>query len=1384
MPSTIESALVIIDRASAPVRGIRREVRGLQGDAEKAGRALDAMAGPKAATEMQAVSDRTRTLKGDLRGLRDELPLLNRQVDMYSRRLSSATRETDRLVTSTDRLAVSLRAVGAIDARPAVHVDGIAESRAELAALRRDLRQFGHETATARARVVGSRSGASGGGGGARSGFYAGTGGVGAFTTRGPALAAAGLLLGRPLLGGAGALGGSLLGAGLGAGAVGTAGLGALGVGGLGLASIMIPAKKEIEAASKAQANYTRVVAQYGAASKQAAAAQFTLNRAMAAAPAGTGSLLTQRDALRRDWRAATRPGQGSLMRLGAGAMARFRTRALPRVAGDVNQIAAATEHQGLHLADFLTGPQSLRTIDVLAHSFTGNLDEAEHSLENVLSTMSHLAVAATPFFHEGMVWLEHWTHGWAANTKDIAGTRHTMAGYINDLKAWAHLTSSAFGLAKDVLMGGRPSGTSMVNDLTKTLTMWDRWVERNPRKMDEFFRNAVSDTDKIAHSLADAAVGLNHMAADLRPILSPLERLVSLFGALSGSLSPGAAATILLGIRAGRSQIAGRGGLNSMLGGLGTVQGPGGSTGMLPLLLGGGAAAASAKVVGGLTLAERGQRFSWARQLAAERSLWGGAGLTGTLEGVRAASVGLTGATARGALRAGGTVGRFALPALAIGGLQGAFSGAGANQGHGVLSSPLWAVRNAAQGALAMFGIAHPVLGTDDRTNRGLSRATQFMSMLPGGQNPTTSQAASAARALRPELASAEQATANAFANRNNFAEAMAYLKALRAQAAAYRQIAKDAKHAGEVERNQRSRDHAGRLTTSFGKADDVLSKRFGPEKAMDLTVHSVLDKMRGMNRTGAKILGENVLSWAREQARHNPALAGSVDWLTKHIEAGFSKMGDHVLVVNGKILTGSAAQWKSIGDAISSPAEAARLKVGKAFDDIQQQAVGALMAMGYSSSAATQFVRDAGAGKVSAANPAAALGPVDQGGATLDHSGRRAARAKKTGDGIGDGHGTRPRARAAAAGPANLMGANAGLGVYEKIGENYGLGVSSGRRPGAITASGNVSLHATGDAIDEAGPAAGMLAYARFLASNYGGGIDELIHTPLGYGIKDGKRVPLSFWGPVINAEHEGHVHVGDRTPPGGGAGGLSLGLSMDTAGPGLHQVNLRAPRSGLGGVPGGLADAASTAYAAALGAKINALAGGGSGAGALGGGGGGSAAGLRARFGLPAIFDAIRGAESGNNPNAHNASGASGWYQIMMPLHAALVAQEAQRLGRPNDVYDPEVNTAVAADLYHESGLSPWAASRPKWGASGDGLGWDRPLLAGGRPVAVAAGVSGRGAGHTVNVHQGAVQVVVGGGGLSEQHVDALVHQRIGEFVDAVLEDLHSGDQESVL
>ncbi len=117
---------------------------------------------------------------------------------------------------------------------------------------------------------------------------------------------------------------------------------------------------------------------------------------------------------------------------------------------------------------------------------------------------------------------------------------------------------------------------------------------------------------------------------------------------------------------------------------------------------------------------------------------------------------------------------------------------------------------------------------------------------------------------------------------------------------------------------------------------------------------------------------------------------------------------------------------------------------------------------------------------------------------------------------------------------GVVNLRGANPDLARYAILGARFGLGVSSGLRPGSITSSGNTSLHASGDALDIAGPADRMLAFARAVASRFGSGLDELIHTPLGFGISGGRRVA-----PYARADHFDHVHIGDRSVAGGGGG-----------------------------------------------------------------------------------------------------------------------------------------------------------------------------------------------------------------------------------------------------
>lgn len=127
---------------------------------------------------------------------------------------------------------------------------------------------------------------------------------------------------------------------------------------------------------------------------------------------------------------------------------------------------------------------------------------------------------------------------------------------------------------------------------------------------------------------------------------------------------------------------------------------------------------------------------------------------------------------------------------------------------------------------------------------------------------------------------------------------------------------------------------------------------------------------------------------------------------------------------------------------------------------------------------------------------------------------------------------------------GGIDLHGAKSYLTKYAQSAMRYGLSVSSGLRPGAITSSGNPSLHGTGDAIDLVGTARDMLRFARHAFSSWGKQLRELIHTPLNFGVKNGRRVPLSFWGQTVNADHVGHVHVG------GGAGGVGgLGGLLDT-------------------------------------------------------------------------------------------------------------------------------------------------------------------------------------------------------------------------------------------
>ncbi len=148
--------------------------------------------------------------------------------------------------------------------------------------------------------------------------------------------------------------------------------------------------------------------------------------------------------------------------------------------------------------------------------------------------------------------------------------------------------------------------------------------------------------------------------------------------------------------------------------------------------------------------------------------------------------------------------------------------------------------------------------------------------------------------------------------------------------------------------------------------------------------------------------------------------------------------------------------------------------------------------------------------------------------------------------GKGIGDGMGHMLEGfPLGGAGGGDLMGANQNLAPFAALGRLYGLSVTSGLRPGAITSSGNLSLHATGNAIDvNAGAPFQMMAYANAMKKMYGSKLKELIYTPMGIGIKNGRPVDIkSFYGPQVASDHFDHVHVamqrGGMAVPGHGSG-----------------------------------------------------------------------------------------------------------------------------------------------------------------------------------------------------------------------------------------------------
>ncbi len=137
--------------------------------------------------------------------------------------------------------------------------------------------------------------------------------------------------------------------------------------------------------------------------------------------------------------------------------------------------------------------------------------------------------------------------------------------------------------------------------------------------------------------------------------------------------------------------------------------------------------------------------------------------------------------------------------------------------------------------------------------------------------------------------------------------------------------------------------------------------------------------------------------------------------------------------------------------------------------------------------------------------------------------------------------------------------------LGKYEALGHKYGLQTTSGLRRGDPGWHGKNRARDLSDGVNTPG----MMKYARHMFSKFGKNLLELIYTPMGVGIKDGKPVNIrSFYGAKVAAAHHNHVHVAAQR------GGMVPGSGVGDKVPALLEpkegiINSRAVKA-LGGPP----------------------------------------------------------------------------------------------------------------------------------------------------------------------------------------------------------------------
>lgn len=1041
------------------------------------------------------------------------------------------------------------------------------------------------------------------------------------------------------LAGGLGALVGSLGRALKGASALAVGGIGVLGVALGGLVGIIAPAVSRMGQLGTAFSDLTTAQQQYGKSSQEAADAAKQLQviqkqlRSQGFDVGGAMGVLRGLREIREEFMSRTQTGQGEFFDLMADGIERAK-RLLPAFASSANRTMKATR---LAVGDFLErldGPEFRTFLDRMTRTYEVVARPLARSFANIGEALGNIAMAVRPDMERLAFALDRTTEGWAQATSDIGAMRRNLRPAVSEVGDWYRLLKASWYWMTALFGAGADQGQGLVQSMTDKLNEQTEWFRKNPATMKEFYDTAIQGTKDFARLVGDIAPSFMDIAEAMRPVVKALESIVNLLSNIQiGNINALTLAIVGLGV-----------------GKLGGMINQGGKLSFLnrvmnPAMLSPGLAGA-AGAMGGATPVYVVNAAQMGLASAA-----GGVGVGGMASPTRMTTVGGAVGSAK-ALRYGVNPATGAMVTGSRLGAGAGMLGRGAMAGARVLGRGLWPLaalmgigdfistegnildRFAGAASGATFGL-FPKRQTSEEIGQ---RVTQSFT---DDKNPLTSRAAFARERQRILRDAEGGASVGGLAR---FLPGPVGLGLAGANAI---------RNANLDDRTQRELTQLQKLQSQFSGNDiaQAMAIRLRSGKGKSALRKATQDLYKDIGKAGnienARTVSQQTLTMARAAARANPKLRGEYEKLARGVERRLKGMGDNVAVVNGTIYKGSQERWEKIREAMSSKAERARQEVSKSFTGLQKQALGQLVAFGMSPREARAVIKGAessgglpttqtnsripanapgGRRGYAAGGRIAGMGkrdtvPLTMGmaapgelivnrhtegrvnrmlrgyGTSLgkEVNGERLPHSAVPGGGPGTPHIFHARGGRVGGAYPDAMGALPGLDALGAVlARKFGLRVTSGMRPGAITTSGNPSDHGWGGAIDVSNGVATpqMDAAHAWAQRTIGPAIKQMLYRTM------------------VGGNHFDHIHIAlqeayARNPAklmaliGGGGGRVML---RGGGGGGTPSVRLNAPTSSLGGIPGAMSNRGMAGLAAGMERAINRRLGGG---GAAGGG-----------------------------------------------------------------------------------------------------------------------------------------------------------------------------------